>query len=241
MSDSPPRRARPPQILVVQMGPVNPTVQPHIGDHVDWFRRHLEPAGAQLRSVSVYDGEVLPYGGRYDGIILSGSACGVRDQLPWMNITGRWAVAMAAHTPVLGVCFGHQLIGEALGGRVEPHPEGPEWGTFDLPLTEAGRLDPLFEGLPDVLRVQQLHRDLVLQEPEPHRFTRLAGNAHTPLQAYAMGPWLRAVQFHPELSVMDLDLILRARAWEPTSPLRPSDHGQRILGNWLRSYVLRAG
>ncbi len=241
MPDSPARRARPPQILVLEMGPANPQVHEQIGGYSDWFRRQLEPRGAQITPVAVHDSEVLPYGGRYDGIILSGSACGVRDQLPWMNITGRWAVAMAAHTPVLGVCFGHQLIGEALGGRVEPHPDGPEWGTFDLALTEEGRKDPLFEGLPEVLQVQQLHRDLVIREPDPHRFTRLAGNAHTPLQAYAVGPWLRAVQFHPELSDADLDVILKARDWAPTAPLRPSDHGSRILANWLRSYVLRAG
>lgn len=241
MPDTPARRARPPQILVLEMGAANPLVQEQIGGYPRWFARHLEPLGARITPVAVYDGEVLPYGGHYDGIILSGSACGVRDQLPWMSITGRWALMMAAHTPVLGVCFGHQLIGEALGGRVEPHPDGPEWGTTDIPLTEAGRADPLFDGLPDLLRVQQLHRDLVLQEPEPHRFTRLAGNAHTPLQAYAVGPWLRAVQFHPELSSDDLGLILHARQWTKTSDLLPSDHGTRILANWLRFYVLRAG
>ena len=158
------------------------------------------PRGStQTRSRSS-GGKALPYGGLYQGIIISGSASGVRDEAPWMPILGRWALAMAAHTPVLAICFGHQLVGEALGGRVEANPKGPEWGTVDVALNDAGRADPLFTDLPDVLRVQALHRDVVLTEPEPHRFTRLAGNDSTPLQAFAVGPWLRAVQFHPELS-----------------------------------------
>ncbi len=229
------------RVLLLRMGEASPGVREAIGDYPDWFRRHLDPLGVQLHPVAVFDGEVLPYGGHYDGIILTGSACGVRDELPWMRNTGAWALKMAAHTPVLAVCFGHQLLGEAMGGRVEAHAQGPEWGTVEVELTPEGRRDPLFQGLPDTLLVQQLHKDHVENEPEPHRFTRLAGNAHTPLQAYAVGPWLRAVQFHPELSATDLGHILRVRQWPATSPLAESAHGAAILANWVRHFVRRAG
>ncbi len=239
--DAPATRARPPRILVVAMGEADATVQAAHGDYGDWFERILAPLGVEVEEVAPFDGEAMPYGGHYDGILLTGSPKSVRDEEPWMPAVGRWAVAMAAHTPVLGVCFGHQLLGEVLGGRVDQNPDGPEWGTVDVPLTPEGRADPLFDGLPDTLRVQQLHRDVVLQEPEPHRFVRLAGNAHTPLQAFAMGPWLRTVQFHPELDKPTLETIFTSRQWQPTAPVEPSDHGRRILENWVRHYVLRVG
>lgn len=239
--DQPPARpARRPRVLIVQTGRADPSVHERWGDYPDMFGRIMAEAGADWEVVVPLDGEALPYGGRYEGIIITGSAKGVREEEPWMAAVGLWALAMAAHTPVLAVCFGHQLVGEALGGRVEPNPLGPEWGTVDLALTEAGRRDPLFAGIDQPLRVQQLHRDVVLQPPQPHRYTLLSGTAHTALQAFAVGPWLRAVQFHPELQAEPLQRIMHARGWTPTHPVQPSDHGTRILHNWVRHYVRRA-
>ena len=240
-SSSPPaRRARPPRVLVVRTGQADPSVAAAVGDYPEWFRRSLAPLGVQQEEVAVFEGEVLPYGGRYDGIILTGSGKGVRDEDPWMAMTGRWALAMAAHTPVLAVCFGHQLVGEALGGRVERNPAGPENGMAEVALTAQGRADPLFAGLPTALRVPALHDDLVLQEPAPHRFVRLAGNPHTPLQAFAVGPWLRAVQFHPELSAPQVQAVLDAHGQAPNLSLLASDHGARVMENWVRHFLLRA-
>lgn len=240
-TDEPPARAaRPPRVLLVRAGKADDSVRAAHGDYTDWFERALAPHGVEVEAVAAFDGEVLPYGGAYEGIIITGSASSVRDEAPWMPMVGQWALSMAAHTPVLAVCFGHQLVGERLGGRVEAHRDGPEWGTVDVQLTDAGRRDPLFEGLPDVLRVQGLHRDHVAVEPDPARFTRLAGNAHTPLQAFGVGPWLRAVQFHPELRADALDFLLDARGWTATAPVEPTDHGERLLGNWVEHYVRRA-
>lgn len=238
--DPPARPAHAPCVLVVQTGRADPSVHESHGDYPEMFARVLAQEGVEVETVAVLDGEALPYGGRYAGIIVTGSAKGVRDEEPWMAVLGRWALAMAAHTPVLAVCFGHQLVGEALGGRVEANPKGPEWGTAHLQLTETGRRDPLFEGLQDGLRVQQLHRDVVLRPPDPHRYQLLAGSEHTALQAFAVGPWLRAVQFHPELQADSLRTILQARGWTPTLPVEDSPDGTRILRNWVRHYVRRA-
>ncbi|MCK6505218.1 GMP synthase [Myxococcota bacterium] len=234
------RRARPPRVLVVRTGQASAEVERTVGDYPEWFRRHLAPLGVDQEEVAVFQGQALPYGGRYDGIILTGSGKSVRDEDSWMPVVGRWALAMAAHTPVLAVCFGHQLVGEALGGRVERNPAGPEDGMAAVALTEAGRRDPLFEGLPAELCVPALHEDLVLREPAPHRFVRLAGNPHTPLQAYAVGPWLRAVQFHPELSARQVQAVLDAHGQAPTVPVVESDHGRVVMANWVRRFVRRA-
>jgi len=234
------RPAHAPTVLIVQAGQPDPAIRQRLGDYPAWFGEVFALEGATSEPVAVFEGEALPYGGRYEGIVLTGSAHSVRDEAPWMAMLGRWALAMAAHTPVLAVCFGHQLVGEALGGRVDTNPAGPEWGTVDVRLNDAGRADPLFTDLPALLRVHALHRDVVLREPEPQRFTRLAGNPNTSLQAFAVGPWLRAVQFHPELTAPRLGAILDGRGWTPTTPVEASDHGARILRNWVRHYVRRA-
>ena len=90
-----------------------------------------------------------------------------------------------AGVPVLGVCFGHQLVGYAYGGRVRKNPNGWEVGTVDVELTDEGARDPLFAGLPRRIFVNQSHRDEVGTLGPDTRV--LAAGAHTPHQAIAVG------------------------------------------------------
>ena len=70
---------------------------------------------------------------RFGGLVITGSAAGVNDGLSWVDgLVAFVREAVAQDVPVLGVCFGHQLIGEALGGRVEKNPEGRESGTISV-------------------------------------------------------------------------------------------------------------
>jgi GMP synthase (glutamine-hydrolysing) len=94
------------------------------------------------------------------------------------------------------VCFGHQLVGYAFGGRVRENPAGWEVGTIEIELTDEGRRDPLFAGLPARLRVNQSHQDEVFELGQARR---LAGGAQTATQAIAVGEHVRGVQFHPEM------------------------------------------
>ena len=163
-----------------------------------------------------------------------------------MEALGAWLVDAARDRPVLGVCFGHQLLGRALGGGVERHAAGPEAGTVEIELTEAGSRDPLFAGLPARLAVQECHEDHV-QAPPPGAVV-LARSDHTPLQAFAHGPRIRAVQFHPEFNEARLRALLESdRGWldrvrpglaaSTLGALREAPLGARVLANWLEAYV----
>ncbi len=161
--------------------------------------------------------------------------------------------AASAGVPVLGVCFGHQLLGYAYGGRVRMNPNGWEVGTVEVDLTDEGRRDPLFDGLPARLRVNQSHRDEVWELGET---TRLASGAHTPNQSLAAGEHVRGVQFHPEMNgvvirrlinhrraILHADVLQRGRAVTVDGLLAEAadtPDAEKVLQNFARHFVKAA-
>ncbi len=239
--------ARRPTVLVIAAGTPGPAVRAALGGFDRWFREGLGPR-ADVRVVE-------PAGARdaarsSDGVVLTGSYASVTERAPWMVALGEALLEAAARVPVLGVCFGHQLLASALGGAVERNPRGPELGTREVTFTDAGRADPLFAGLPPRLAVQQLHEDHVAAVPPGA--VLLAAGAHAPVQAFGAGPRLRAVQFHPEFTVARVRAICdEERAWverggrgrhgEAIATLRETPEANGLLARWVERVVLGAG
>ncbi len=232
------------RVLIVRTGAAPDAVRAVHGDFDAWFAALLAPARVELVDGQ---GETLPEAAAYDGVLVTGSLASVASPEPWMEPLGRWLVGAAETTPVLGVCFGHQLLAAALGGRVERHRAGPEAGTTEIVLTPEGRADPLFADLPARLAVQQSHEDHV--PAAPPGAVVLAANAHAPVQAFAHGPRIRAVQFHPEFDAARARAFVEAdRAWlerarpgaadEALASVRESPDAARVLVNW-RARCLR--
>ncbi|MCA9449731.1 MAG: type 1 glutamine amidotransferase, partial [Candidatus Omnitrophica bacterium] len=146
----------------------------------------------------------------YDGLIITGSPSSAYDPDEWISrLSDLILDAVDRKLPTLGVCFGHQLIAQALGGKVEPNKKGWEIGDPEVKLTPEGREDPLFEGIPDSFRAIQSHKDIVTEMPAGSRL--LASNDLCPIQAFGLGDYLRAVQFHPEMDPKHLNYILAPR------------------------------
>ena len=230
------------RVLVVQAGSAPGAMRERFGDFPDWFARQLA-SRVELAVVRPYE-RALPPASGFHGVLVTGSLASVTDPAPWMDAAGAWLVDAARTRPVLGVCFGHQLLARALGGRVEPNPRGREAGTVEVELTRAGERDPLFAGLPRRLVVQQTHEDHVADLPPGS--TLLAGNARTPVQAFAHGELLRCVQFHPELDAARsrfLAELRRARgeavAWGDVDPasIRETPDCAAVLERWLEHFV----
>ena len=134
----------------------------------------------------------------------------------------------ARGVPVLGVCFGHQLLAHAHGARVVRNTHGREIGTVELALNAAGLEDPLFHGMPERFTVYSTHEDIV--EHPPEGTTVLAGNANTAVQALAFGPLMRGVQFHPEVhpAAMRALILARAEKLEAEAVSRGMPPGERV-------------
>ena len=241
-------------LVLLKTGDAVPPVQRARGDFEVLFREGL---GVDLELVQVHKGDPLPLARGLAGVVVTGSSASVYDPDDWIAEAAGFVLgASSLGVPILGVCFGHQLVADALGGQVVRSPKGREMGTVTVALTAEGRADPLFAGLPDLLQVQESHQDVVVRLPPGA--VRLAGNQHTEVQAFALADHVRAVQFHPEFDATVSRGYLEARAdrvaaeaeargEDPEAAvaavrasIRDSDHGRTLLGNWLDAFV-RAG
>jgi GMP synthase (glutamine-hydrolysing) len=123
----------------------------------------------------------------------------VTERLAWSERTAGWIRdAMDAQLPLFGVCYGHQLMAHALGGRVDYLPGGREIGTQPIELTPVAAGDPLTARLPASFRAHTTHEQSVLEPPRGA--TVLARSARDPHHLLRYGPHAVSVQFHPEFN-----------------------------------------
>jgi len=199
-------------ILIVKTGDTFDALKRTSGDFEDWVRRAMGAAGASAR---VHDarGGAPPPPGEADAAIVNGSPANVTERAPWMEETAAWLRDAAARgVPILGICFGHQLLAHALGGTVDWHPGGREIGTVDVELTGEGRDDALLGGLPASFPAHASHSQTVTALPPGA--VRLARSGFEPNHAFRVGRAAWGVQFHPEFD----ETVMRAyverhRAW----------------------------
>lgn len=105
------------------------------------------------------------------------------------------------NVPTLGVCYGHQMIGESRGVTVVNDLAQKKVGSFPINRTEEGRIDPLFEALPDTFIGQYGHKDSLSELPEGA--VLLATGENCKFSALRYSSKIYTVQFHPELTADD--------------------------------------
>jgi len=157
-------------------------------------------------------------------------------------------LAASRGVPTFGACWGHQFLARAFGGTVVHDPERAEMGTLAVDLTDAGRADPLFEGVPDRFEAQMGHHDRV--SVLPPGAVELAQNAVAPYQAFRMADApVYGAQFHAELDASaQRGRLLAYRAHYPETGddaafqtlvdgLRETPHADGLLGRFLTLYA----
>jgi GMP synthase (glutamine-hydrolysing) len=154
-------------------------------------------AADELRIVTPYRSETLPPPAELSGVVITGSGSMVSDREAWVEESAAWLRgAIDQGVPLLGICFGHQLLAHALGGEVDYNPAGVEVGSIDITLTPAAQHDPLLGTLPLHFSAQLSHRQSVRRLPEGARL--LASSTMEPHQAFIWGERAWGIQFHPE-------------------------------------------
>ncbi len=135
--------------------------------------------------------------------------------------------ALAEEVPILGVCFGHQLIAQMHGGDVFNDKAQKKFGSFDVQLTHSAPLDKVFGKLPQSFTAQYAHKDSVTNLP---RYSTLLATGPTcKFSALRYGDAVYTVQFHPEVDRIQI----------PGVPTKESKEASEIIPYWIQTLVAK--
>lgn len=186
-------------LTIVKIGTTFPDILERYGDFDAWISDGLGSGRHGIRVVDAEHGEPLPPARTCSGVVVTGSHAMITDNPPWTSETAEWIpLLLEKEIPFLGICYGHQLLAQAMGGEAGFHPGGKEIGTVEIELLPESAADPLFSSLPSPLAVQAAHAQTVLALPPGA--VRLAGNGFEPHHAFRLGPCAWGLQFHPEFN-----------------------------------------
>ncbi|MDX1434880.1 MAG: type 1 glutamine amidotransferase [Gammaproteobacteria bacterium] len=223
-------------------------------EHPGVFRDFLAARGVAWDVVELDAGEPIPDLARYDALWVMGGPMDVweEDEFPWL-VAEKAAIREAVverRMPFLGVCLGHQLLADALGGEVGT-AKTPEVGIMDVTRSTAGRVSPFLAAMPATMTCLQWHGAEVQRTPPGA--TTLMSSPACAVQAFSVGERALGVQFHLEVtadtvpdwvaipayheslvaSIGEQGLAEFQRAAADTLPLLTA-HARRLFDNWMR-------
>ena len=223
------------KVIILDCGSSLEEVSREFGQSPEWIISALEHQSCEFDWIKAYAGQTMENSSG-DAWIITGSPRSVYEEEEWMlRLEVNIRDAAKCKRPILGICFGHQLIAKSFGGTVEKNPNGWELGSYSISFTEHGKYSPLFQGMEDELIVYESHQDSVTVVPDGA--VELAYNRKC-IQAFQLHDTLYSVQFHPEFSldVMKMYVSIRGSKGipidDPTVPESLQSH--LILHNFIK-------
>jgi GMP synthase-like glutamine amidotransferase len=222
------------KLAILETGRPPGDLAERFGDYPAMFAELLGPA-FEIESYDVTSG-AFPDGGNHDPILITGSPAGVYEQLEWLPGLFDF-IRSAKDSKMVGVCFGHQAMAEALGGHVEKSHKG--WGS-GLHRYTVMRPEPWLDGAREIAAPASHQDQVVVQPPSTEitvssDFTPYAGLAWTDRAAISF-------QFHPEFSPAFAQALIAERYDRLPDPDRaiasldaPNDNAR--VGGWIRNFL----
>jgi GMP synthase-like glutamine amidotransferase len=222
---------------ILETGAPPADLKQRFGSYGDMFRQLLGPGYYDVRN-----GQLPAEGAAHDLYLITGSASGVYDGDPWIDELKLFVRDISGRTPLIGICFGHQVMAEAYGGRVTKSPKGWGAGLHSYEITR--RADWMKTDDVPTLSIPVSHQDQIVELPD--NATVLASSTFTPY-AVLEYPERRAISFqgHPEFSpeyataLIDLRRGTRYQqdfADSAAATLKKPNDSVRVAG-WLRRFI----
>lgn len=199
------------KIGILETGELPEVLAQKYGDYPNMFVKLLRSADSSLRFevYSVVNEQYPTSVDECDAWLVTGSRHGVYDPLPWIEPLKEFLKnAYDASVPIIGICFGHQILAEALGGKVEKSSRGWGLGVHRYEIYEKANW---FEGLNGSVQLNVVHQDQIVDLPEQARV--LAGSDFCPFGILEYPDRAISMQPHPEIETdYEKDLIDFRRA-----------------------------
>jgi GMP synthase-like glutamine amidotransferase len=226
-------------IGILETGQPPRSLRGEFGDYPAMFRA-LIGAERDYLSFNVAAGELPSPEAPCAAYIVTGSEAGVYDDRPWIAPLAEFLRAVKGRSRLVGVCFGHQMMADAFGGKTIKSPKGLAIGLHTYTMAER---EPWMDSLAPIAAAVS-HQDQVVELPPGARV--VGGSEFTPMGVIAYGdqPAI-SMQCHPEFSPAFTQALLRTR-WAETQLgerasaaiaelERPNDHAR--LAGWIRRFI----
>ena len=222
------------KLAILETGAPPGDLASRFGDYPAMFRALLGE-GFEVESFDVQRGR-FPASGSHDAYLITGSPAGVYEPLPWIAELLDF-IRSARNSKLVGICFGHQAMAEALGGHVEKSDKG--WGA-GLHRYSVVTREPWMDAVATIAAPASHQDQVVVQPPSTDvvlrsDFTPFAGLAWTDRQAISF-------QFHPEFSAEFAKALIEQRHDRVPEPQRamasldaPNDNAR--VGRWIRTFL----
>ena len=213
------------------------------GSYPDMFRKLLGEEAYDYSVFAVDAGELPPTPEACDAYLVTGSASGVYDGTPWIGELKGFLNAAKGRAPLVGVCFGHQVMAEAFGGKVIKSPNG--WGLGEQTYQVLHR-EPWMDDVSRI-RLPGSHQDQVVEAPPNAEV--MAASDFSPLGAfvYRDQPAI-SIQLHPEFEPAYAIALIEDRRGSRLSEEEadraiasyqtPDDRAR--VGGWIRNFLAHA-
>lgn len=182
---------------ILEVGENRPNLVPEHGTFAEWFIRLFSRVSKDIdfRIFKAFRGKLPGNVEDCQAYLISGSASSVYDAEPWLEGLGRFVIDAARSVPIVGICFGHQLLHQLYGGTVVKSEKG--WGigihNYSVHEHRSWMSPPV-----STLRLMASHRDQVTQQAPNSR--TLAGSTFCPVAMSEFGDNVMSIQPHPEMT-----------------------------------------
>ena len=222
------------KLAILETGVPPEPLADEFGSYPDMFAELLG-SGFEIETFDVQSGQ-FPGPGTHGAYLITGSPAGVYDPLPWIAPLQEF-IRSADQAKMVGVCFGHQVMAEALGGHVVKSEKG--WGT-GLHRYDIVQPQPWMDGERQVA-IPASHQDQVVRQPPNTEVVARSDFAPLAALAWTDRPAI-SFQFHPEFSPAYAKALIEKRydrVNEPDAALASLDapNDRARVGGWIRNFL----